>query len=71
MLQLLSVQQRKMAFHTYSLHVIMISITCGNCIFISVKPSAKKSAAIRKGMSVLTTSITPVQNHFTYILINK
>ncbi|XP_058413462.1 olfactory receptor 6C2-like [Diceros bicornis minor] len=65
-----SAQQRKKAFSTCS-HMIVVSITYGSCIFIYVKPSAKESAAIDKGIAVLTTSIAPVLNPFIYTLRNK
>ncbi|XP_058414015.1 olfactory receptor 6C2-like [Diceros bicornis minor] len=66
-----SAQQRKKAFSTCSSHMIVVSITYGSCIFIYVKPSAKESAAINKGIAVLTTSIAPVLNPFIYTLRNK
>ncbi|XP_007956516.1 olfactory receptor 6C2-like [Orycteropus afer afer] len=66
-----SVQQRKKAFSTCSSHMIVVSITYGSCIFIYVKPSAKNSVAINKGVTVLTTSIAPMLNPFIYTLRNK
>ncbi|XP_034857876.1 olfactory receptor 6C2-like [Mirounga leonina] len=66
-----SAQQRKKAFSTCSSHMIVVSITYGSCIFIYVKPSAKKSVAIYKGVAVLTTSIAPMLNPFIYTLRNK
>ncbi|XP_036886046.1 olfactory receptor 6C2-like [Sturnira hondurensis] len=66
-----SVQQRKKAFSTCSSHMIVVSITYGSCIFIYIKPSAKESVAINKGVTVLTTSIAPVLNPFIYTLRNK
>ncbi|XP_036984064.2 olfactory receptor 6C2-like [Artibeus jamaicensis] len=66
-----SVQQRKKAFSTCSSHMIVVSITYGSCIFIYIKPSAKESVAINKGVLVLTTSIAPVLNPFIYTLRNK
>uniref|UniRef100_A0A8C6RVQ5 Olfactory receptor n=1 Tax=Nannospalax galili TaxID=1026970 RepID=A0A8C6RVQ5_NANGA len=66
-----SVQQRKRAFSTCSSHMIVVSITYGSCIFIYVKPSAKDSMAINKGVLVLTTSIAPMLNPFIYTLRNK
>ncbi|XP_006859449.1 PREDICTED: olfactory receptor 6C2-like [Chrysochloris asiatica] len=66
-----SAQQRKKAFSTCSSHMIVISITYGSCIFLYVKPSAKNSVAINKGVSVLTTSIAPMLNPFIYTLRNK
>nr|XP_023396334.1 olfactory receptor 6C2-like [Loxodonta africana] len=66
-----SAQQKKKAFSTCSSHVIVVSITYGSCIFIYVKPSAKNSVAINKGVMVLTTSIAPVLNPFIYTLRNK
>jgi olfactory receptor len=70
-LQFPSAKQKKKAFSTCSSHMIVISITYGSCIFIYVKPSAKDSVAINKGVSVLTTSIAPMLNPFIYTLRNK
>ncbi|XP_027785224.2 olfactory receptor 6C2-like [Marmota flaviventris] len=66
-----SAQQRKRAFSTCSSHMIVVSITYGSCIFIYVKPSAKDSVAINKGVTVLMTSIAPMLNPFIYTLTNK
>ncbi|XP_006859638.1 PREDICTED: olfactory receptor 6C2-like, partial [Chrysochloris asiatica] len=66
-----SSQQRKKAFSTCSSHMIVVSITYGSCIFIYVKPSAKSSVAINKGVTVLLTSIAPMLNPFIYTLRNK
>ncbi|XP_005397563.1 PREDICTED: olfactory receptor 6C2-like [Chinchilla lanigera] len=66
-----SAQQRKKAFSTCSSHMIVVSITYGSCIFIYVKPSAKESVAINKGVAVLMTSIAPMMNPFIYTLRNK
>ncbi|XP_041528194.1 olfactory receptor 6C2-like [Microtus oregoni] len=66
-----SAQQRKKAFSTCSSHMIVVSITYGSCIFIYVKPSAKDSVAVNKGVIVLTTSIAPMLNPFIYTLRNK
>ncbi|XP_012875713.1 PREDICTED: olfactory receptor 6C2-like [Dipodomys ordii] len=70
-LQFPSAKQRKKAFSTCSSHMIVISITYGSCIFIYVKPSAKNSMAVNKGVVVLTTSIAPMLNPFIYTLRNK
>ncbi|XP_069892518.1 olfactory receptor 6C2-like [Dipodomys merriami] len=70
-LQFPSAKQKKKAFSTCSSHMIVISITYGSCIFIYVKPSAKDSMAVNKGVSVLTTSIAPMLNPFIYTLRNK
>ncbi|XP_028388363.1 olfactory receptor 6C2-like [Phyllostomus discolor] len=66
-----SAQQRKKAFSTCSSHMIVVSITYGSCIFIYVKPSAKESVAINKGVILLITSIAPLLNPFIYTLRNK
>ncbi|XP_006156906.1 olfactory receptor 6C2 [Tupaia chinensis] len=66
-----SAQQRKKAFSTCSSHMIVVSITYGSCIFIYIKPSAKESVDINKGVIVLTTSIAPMLNPFIYTLRNK
>ncbi|XP_003135551.2 olfactory receptor 6C2-like [Sus scrofa] len=70
-LQFPSAQQRKKAFSTCSSHMIVVSISYGSCIFIYVKPSAKKSLAVNKGVTILTTSIAPMLNPFIYTLRNK
>ncbi|KAG5193190.1 olfactory receptor 6C2-like [Ovis aries] len=70
-LRLPSAQQRKRAFSTCSSHMIVVSITYGSCIFVYVKPSAKESVAINKGVAVLMTSIAPMLNPFIYTLRNK
>ncbi|XP_039081418.1 olfactory receptor 6C2-like [Hyaena hyaena] len=66
-----SAQQRKKAFSTCSSHMIVVSIAYGSCIFIYVKPSAKESVAINKGVIMLITSIAPMLNPFIYTLRNK
>ncbi|XP_015991669.1 olfactory receptor 6C2-like [Rousettus aegyptiacus] len=66
-----SAQQRKRAFSTCSSHMIVVSITYGSCIFVYIKPSAKESVAINKGVIVLLTSIAPMLNPFIYTLRNK
>ncbi|XP_006884013.1 PREDICTED: olfactory receptor 6C2-like [Elephantulus edwardii] len=66
-----SAQQKKKAFSTCSSHMIVVSITYGSCIFIYIKPSAKESVAINKGVTVLMTSIAPMLNPFIYTLRNK
>ncbi|XP_049739415.1 olfactory receptor 6C2-like [Elephas maximus indicus] len=70
-LQFPSAQQRKKAFSTCSSHMIVVSITYGSCIFIYVKPLAKNSVTINKGVMVLLTSIVPMLNPFIYTLRNK
>ncbi|XP_042554895.1 olfactory receptor 6C2-like [Dipodomys spectabilis] len=70
-LQFPSAKQRKKAFSTCSSHMIVISITYGSCIFIYVKPSAKDSMAVNKGVTVLNTSIAPMLSPFIYTLRNK
>ncbi|XP_075408943.1 olfactory receptor 6C2-like [Tenrec ecaudatus] len=70
-LRIPSAQQRKKAFSTCSSHIIVVSITYGSCIFVYIKPSAKDGMAINKGVSVLTTSISPMLNPFIYTLRNK
>ena len=66
-----SVQQRTKAFSTCSSHMIVVSITYGSCIFVYTKPSAKDEMAVNKGVSILTTSISPMLNPFIYTLRNK
>ncbi|XP_057558987.1 olfactory receptor 6C2-like [Hippopotamus amphibius kiboko] len=66
-----SAQQRKKAFSTCSSHMIVVSITYGSCIFIYIKPSAKKEMALNKGVFLLFSSISPMLNPFIYTLRNK
>ncbi|XP_043302986.1 olfactory receptor 6C2-like [Cervus canadensis] len=66
-----SAQKKKKAFSTCSSHMIVISVTYGSCIFIYIKPSAKDSVAVNKGVTLLTTSIAPVLSPFVYTLRNK
>ncbi|XP_007956833.1 olfactory receptor 6C2-like [Orycteropus afer afer] len=66
-----SAQQRIKAFSTCSSHIIVVSITYGSCIFVYIKPSAKDETAINKGVTILTTSISPMLNPFIYTLRNK
>uniref|UniRef100_A0A8C3WCK6 Olfactory receptor n=1 Tax=Catagonus wagneri TaxID=51154 RepID=A0A8C3WCK6_9CETA len=66
-----SAQQRTKAFSTCSSHVIVVSITYGSCIFVYIKPSAKDEMTINKGVTILTTSISPMLNPFIYTLRNK
>ncbi|XP_057343899.1 olfactory receptor 6C2-like [Manis pentadactyla] len=70
-LRLPSAQQRTKAFSTCSSHIIVVSITYGSCIFVYIKSSAKDEMAINKGVSILTTSISPMLNPFIYTLRNK
>ena len=57
-------------FHLFFPHDC-VSITYGSCIFIYIKNSAKYEMEINKGVSILTTSISPMLNPFTYIPWNK
>uniref|UniRef100_A0A8C3WL70 G-protein coupled receptors family 1 profile domain-containing protein n=1 Tax=Catagonus wagneri TaxID=51154 RepID=A0A8C3WL70_9CETA len=66
-----SAQQRKKAFSTCSSHMVVVCVTYGSCIFIYVKPSAKESLTVNKGVIVLTTSIAPMLNPFIYTLRNR
>nr|XP_010992359.2 olfactory receptor 6C2-like [Camelus dromedarius] len=66
-----SAQQRTKAFSTCSSHIIVVSITCGSCIFVYIKPSSKYETTINKRVTILTTSISPMLNPFIYSLRNK
>ncbi|XP_073070394.1 olfactory receptor 6C2-like [Manis javanica] len=70
-LRLPSAQQRTRAFSTCSSHIMVVFITYGSCIFVYIKPSAKDEMAINKGVTLLTTSISPMLNPFIYTLRNK
>ncbi|KFO24621.1 olfactory receptor 6C6 [Fukomys damarensis] len=66
-----SVQQRRKAFSTCSSHMVVVSITYGNCIFMYMKPSAKERVTVTKGVAVLNTSVAPLLNPFIYTLRNQ
>ncbi|XP_012383526.2 olfactory receptor 6C2-like [Dasypus novemcinctus] len=66
-----SAQQRTKALSTCTSHMVVVSITYGSCIFIYIKPSAKDYMDINKGVTILTTSISPMLNPFIYTLRNK
>ncbi|KAM6215192.1 olfactory receptor 6C2-like isoform 2-T2 [Rhynchocyon petersi] len=66
-----SAQQRKKAFSTCSSHMIVVCITYGTCIFIYMNPAAKEEVAVNKGVTILTTSLSPMLNPFIYTLRNK
>ncbi|XP_073070393.1 olfactory receptor 6C2-like [Manis javanica] len=70
-LRLPCAQQRTRAFSSCFPHIIVVSITYGSCIFVYIKPSAKDEMAINKGVTLLTTSISPMLNPFIYTLRNK
>ncbi|XP_012864131.2 olfactory receptor 6C74-like [Echinops telfairi] len=70
-LKIPSAQQRKKAFSTCSSHMVVIAISYGSCIFMFIKPPAKQSVAINKGIAVLNTSVAPFLNPFIYTLRNK
>ena len=66
-----SAQQRKKAFSTCSSHMIVVSITYGTCIFIYMNPTAKEEVAIKKVVSLLIFSVSPMLNPFIYTLWNQ
>jgi olfactory receptor len=70
-LKLPSASQRKKAFSTYSSHMIVVSISYGNCIFMYANPSAKEKASLTKGVAILNTSVAPMMNPFIYTLRNQ
>ncbi|XP_036858075.1 olfactory receptor 6C2-like [Manis javanica] len=70
-LRLPSAQERTKAFSTRLSHIIVVSITYGSCIFVYIKSSAKDEMTINKGVSIITTSISPMLNPFIYTLRNK
>ncbi|XP_073070395.1 olfactory receptor 6C74-like [Manis javanica] len=70
-LKLPSANQRKKAFSTCSSHMILISLSYGNCIFIYVKPPVKQKVSFSKGIAVLNTSVAPFLNPFIYTLWNQ
>ncbi|XP_045372212.2 olfactory receptor 6C2-like [Camelus bactrianus] len=66
-----SVQQRKKAFSTCSSHMIVVSLTYGTCIFIYMNPTAKEEVTIKKVVSLLIFSVSPMLNPFIYTLRNN
>ncbi|XP_045868317.1 olfactory receptor 6C70-like [Meles meles] len=66
-----SVQQKKKAFLTCSSHMIVVSIICGSCIFMYIKPSANERVTSSKGVAVLNSSVAPMLNPFIYTLRNQ
>ncbi|KAM5289129.1 olfactory receptor 6C74-like [Ctenodactylus gundi] len=70
-LKIPSAQQQRKAFSTCSSHVMAVPISYDSCIFMYIKPSAEGRVSLNKGAAVLTTSVAPVLNPFTYTLRNK
>lgn len=70
-LKLPSAQQRTKVFLTCSSHMIVISLSYGNCFFIYVKPSTKEGDTLNKRVALLITSIVPLLNSFIYTLRNQ
>ncbi|XP_075409016.1 olfactory receptor 6C1-like [Tenrec ecaudatus] len=70
-LRIPSRSQRTKAFSTCSSHMIVISISFGSCIFMYIKPSAKETVPLRKGVSLLNISVAPMLNPFIYSLRNQ
>ncbi|XP_049729506.1 olfactory receptor 6C6-like [Elephas maximus indicus] len=69
-LKILSAQKRTKAFFTSS-HMIVVSLTCGSCVSMYMKPSAKERVTLSKGVAVIYTSVAPLLNPFVYSLRNK
>ncbi|XP_042639272.1 olfactory receptor 6C2-like [Orycteropus afer afer] len=61
-----SVQQRKKAFSTCSSNMIVVSITCGTCIFIYMNPTAKEEVTVKKMVSLLIFSLSPIEPIYLY-----
>ena len=70
-LRIPSTTQRTKAFSTCSSHMIVISISCGSCIFMYMNPWAKDRVSLSEGVAVLNTSIAPMLNPFIYTLRNQ
>ena len=71
-LRIPSTSQRTKAFSTCcSSHMIVISISYGNCIFMYINPAAKDRVSLSKGVAVLNTSVAPMLNPFIYSLRNQ
>ncbi|XP_047641678.1 olfactory receptor 6C6-like [Phacochoerus africanus] len=66
-----SAQQRTKAFSTCTSHMIVVSLTYGNCIFMYMKPSARERVTVSKGVALLYTSVAPLLNPFIYTLRNQ
>lgn len=59
------------AFSTCSSHMIVVFISCGNCIFMYIKASANDRVILNKGVAVLNTSAASLLNPFIYTLRNQ
>nr|XP_023398253.1 olfactory receptor 6C6-like [Loxodonta africana] len=70
-LKIPSAQKRTKAFSTCSSHMIVVSLTCGSCVSIYMKSSAKERVTLSKGVAVIYTSVAPLLNPFIYSLRNK
>ena len=70
-LRFLSAQQRKKPFLTCSSHMRVVTITYGTCIFIYLNPTAKEEVTIKKVVSLLIFSVSPMLNPFIYTLRNN
>ncbi|XP_038601630.1 olfactory receptor 6C76-like [Tachyglossus aculeatus] len=70
-LRLSSTQHRRKAFSTCSSHIVVISNIYGSCIFMYMKPSAKKRVELTKRVAVFNTSLAPMLTSFIYILWNQ
>ncbi|XP_011903322.1 PREDICTED: olfactory receptor 6C3-like [Cercocebus atys] len=70
-LRIPSANQRKKAFSTCSSHMIVICTSYGSCIFMYVRPSAKETASLTKGVALLNTSVAPMLNPFIYTPRNQ
>ncbi|KAL4688891.1 hypothetical protein H8957_004454 [Semnopithecus entellus] len=70
-LKIPSMSQRKKAFSTCSLHMIIVPISYSSCIFMYIKTSARERVTFSKGVAVLNTSVAPLLNPFIYTLRNQ
>lgn len=59
------------AFSTCSSHMIVVFISCGNCIFMYIKASANDRVILNKVVAVLNTSVASLLNPFIYTLRNQ
>ncbi|XP_064134976.1 olfactory receptor 6C6-like [Loxodonta africana] len=70
-LKIPSAQKRTKAFSTCSSHMIAVSFTCGSCVSIYMKPSAKERVTLSKSVAVIYILVAPLLNPFIYSLRNE
>nr|XP_012807155.1 olfactory receptor 145-like isoform X2 [Jaculus jaculus] len=70
-LQIRSTKGRSKTFNTCSSHIIAVSLFCGSCAFMYLKPSSVGSLDEGKISSIFYTIVVPMLNPLIYSLRNK